>query len=64
MEKRKCSFCGDAIEPGTGKLYAKKDGTVFYFCSSKCQSNSNLKRLPREVQWTEAGRKARGKTTQ
>lgn len=63
MEKRKCSFCGSAIEPGTGKLYAKKDGTVFYFCSSKCQRNLALGRIPRQVRWTEAGRKARGKTT-
>ena len=61
MEKRKCSFCGDAIESGTGKLYAKKDGTIFYFCSSKCQANSDLGRIPRRVRWTEAGRKARGK---
>ncbi|KCZ71894.1 ribosomal protein L24E [Candidatus Methanoperedens nitroreducens] len=61
MEKRKCSFCGVAIEQGTGKLYARKDGTVFYFCSSKCQRNLNLGRIPRKVRWTEAGRKARGK---
>jgi large subunit ribosomal protein L24e len=61
MEKRKCSFCGGAIEPGTGKLYAKKDGTIFYFCSSKCQRNLDLGRIPRKVRWTEAGRKARGK---
>ncbi len=61
MEKRKCFFCGGAIEPGTGKLYARKDGGVFYFCSSKCQGNFNLGRIPRKVRWTEAGRKARGK---
>ena len=35
----KCSFCGNEIEPGTGKLYAKKDGTVFNFCKNKCQKN-------------------------
>ena len=38
VEKRSCSFCGNEIEPGTGKLYVKKDGTVFYFCKNKCQS--------------------------
>jgi len=37
VERRKCSFCGDEIEPGTGKIYAKKDGTVLYFCKLKCQ---------------------------
>ncbi|MBE0521102.1 MAG: 50S ribosomal protein L24e [Candidatus Methanoperedenaceae archaeon] len=62
MEKRKCSFCGDGIEPGTGKLYAKKDGTIFYFCSSKCQGNQKLGRVARKVSWTDAGRKARGKS--
>ncbi|HLB70836.1 MAG: 50S ribosomal protein L24e [Candidatus Methanoperedens sp.] len=61
MEKRKCSFCGGGIEPGTGKLYARKDGTVFYFCSSKCQNNSDLGRIPRKVKWAEASRKVRGK---
>ena len=27
VERRKCSFCGNEIEPGTGKIYAKKDGS-------------------------------------
>ncbi len=47
-----CSFCGNNIEPGTGKMFVKKDGTVLYFCSSKCEKNSlKLKRLPRKVRW-------------
>lgn len=33
-----CTFCGKLITPGTGKMYVKKDGTVFHFCSSKCQN--------------------------
>ncbi|ADI74260.1 Ribosomal protein L24E [Methanohalobium evestigatum Z-7303] len=56
MEQRKCSFCGEMLEPGTGKLYVRKDGTSYYFCSSKCQSNYNLGRLPRRTIWTEQGR--------
>ncbi len=48
----KCTFCGINIEPGTGKMFVKKDGTVLYFCSSKCEKNSlKLKRLPRKVRW-------------
>ena len=39
VEMRKCSFCGSEIEPGTGKIYAKKDGTVLNFCKNKCQKN-------------------------
>ncbi|MCD4703024.1 MAG: 50S ribosomal protein L24e [Methanosarcinaceae archaeon] len=56
MEIRTCSFCGDALEPGTGLLYAKKDGSTYYFCSSKCKSNFDLGRLPRRIVWTEKGR--------
>ena len=56
-----CTFCGEKIEPGTGKMYVRKDGTIFYFCSQKCQNNYRLGRFPRRVEWTEAGRKALGK---
>lgn len=53
VEKRNCSFCGDDIEPGTGKLYCKRDGTVYHFCSMKCQKNMlKLKRIPRRVRWS------------
>jgi len=51
--KRVCTFCGEEIEPGTGSMYAKKDGTVHYFCSSKCRKNFlKLGREPRKVRWT------------
>jgi large subunit ribosomal protein L24e len=56
-----CSFCGESLEPGTGKMFVRKDGGIFYFCSSKCQSNYRLGRVPRRVVWTAAGRKALGK---
>ncbi|MBP1909059.1 50S ribosomal protein L24e [Methanolobus bombayensis] len=56
MEQRKCSFCGEFLEPGTGKLFVKKDGSTYYFCSSKCENNFNLGRLPRRTVWTEQGR--------
>jgi large subunit ribosomal protein L24e len=53
VEKRTCSFCGTVIEPGTGKLFIKKDGTVLYFCKMKCQKNMlKLGRIPRRVRWT------------
>ncbi|MGC9434996.1 MAG: 50S ribosomal protein L24e [Methanomicrobiales archaeon] len=56
-----CSFCGDRFEPGTGMMYVRRDGTIYYFCSSKCRSNFRLGRIPRRVAWTAAGRRARGK---
>ncbi len=53
-ERRVCTFCGNEIEPGTGKMYIKKDGTVYNFCSNKCQKNLLvLKRTPRRVRWTQ-----------
>ena len=56
-----CTFCGSGIEPGTGKMFVKRDGTIFYFCSTKCQNNQRLGRVPRRVAWTTAGRRALGK---
>ena len=53
-EKRVCSFCGDEIEPGTGKMYVKRDGTVLNFCTNKCYKNMiELKRVPRTTEWTD-----------
>ena len=53
VEKRNCSFCGDAIEPGTGKMYIKKDGSVFNFCSNKCKKNNiDMGRVSRRTRWT------------
>ena len=51
----KCNFCGDELPQGGGKLYAKKDGTVFHFCSNKCEKNMiKLKRKPAKIKWTGA----------
>jgi large subunit ribosomal protein L24e len=62
VDKRDCSFCGAAIEPGTGMLYIRKDGTRHEFCSSKCRRNMlDLKRIPRTVKWTKAYVKGGGK---
>lgn len=61
VEQHVCSFCGHQLEPGTGKMFVKKDGTIFYFCSTKCQNNQKLGRVPRRVEWTNAGRKAASK---
>ncbi len=50
----KCSFCGDEFEKGTGKIFAKNDGKILYFCSNKCEKNMfKLKRIPRKVRWTQ-----------
>ena len=52
-ERRVCSFSGKEIEPGTGLMFVKRDGTVMWFKNSKARKNSlKLKRNPRKVKWT------------
>jgi large subunit ribosomal protein L24e len=56
-----CSFCGSAVEAGTGKMYIRRDATVFHFCSSKCQHNLvDLGRVNRHVRWTQAAEDHKG----
>src|SRR3990172_7658940 len=58
---RTCSFCGNDIEPGTGKMFIRRDGTVHFFCSSKCERNLlDLGRVPRWTRWTKHFRRAKG----
>jgi len=53
-----CSFCGGEVQKGTGVIYAKRDGTLFYFCSSKCRKNQLvLGREGRKQKWTTNSRK-------
>ena len=52
--ERRCSFCNLPIEPGTGKMFVRRDGTVLYFCSSKCERNMiKLGRKSRKVKWVQ-----------
>ena len=49
----KCTFCGENIEKGTGKIYVQKDGKMLYFCSMKCEKNMlKLKRKPLKTKWS------------
>ncbi|TDA31525.1 MAG: 50S ribosomal protein L24e [Hadesarchaea archaeon] len=59
----RCSFCGGSVAPGTGTMFVKKDGSILYFCSSKCERNFRLGRRADRTRWTEKYRKekARGK---
>ncbi len=58
---RKCSFCGGRVEPGRGLMLVRRDGSVLFLCSSKCERNIKLGRKPHRVKWTERSRKVRGK---
>ncbi|MEC8264511.1 MAG: 50S ribosomal protein L24e, partial [Candidatus Thermoplasmatota archaeon] len=33
-ERRVCSFSGDEIEPGTGTMYVRRDGSILWFKNS------------------------------
>ncbi|NVM52984.1 MAG: 50S ribosomal protein L24e [Candidatus Helarchaeota archaeon] len=53
VKLRNCTFCGKKIELGTGSMYVRRDGSVMYFCSSKCnKSRLKYKRNPRKLKWT------------
>ncbi|MCY3854544.1 MAG: 50S ribosomal protein L24e [Thaumarchaeota archaeon] len=48
-----CKFCGGNVSLGSGTIFAKNDGTILLFCSSKCKKNMLvLKRDPRKLRWT------------
>lgn len=49
----KCSFCGTEIKKGTGKMYVRDNGSILYFCKSKCEKNMlKLGRDARKYKWT------------
>ncbi|ELZ02858.1 50S ribosomal protein L24e [Natrialba asiatica] len=60
VEKRTCDYTGEEIEPGTGIMYVKTDGTVLHFVDSKAEKNYKLGREPRDLEWTEEGRAGKG----
>jgi large subunit ribosomal protein L24e len=53
VEARTCSFCGNKIEPGTGRMFIRRDAHILYFCSTKCFKNQiDLGRVPRKTRWS------------
>lgn len=57
----KDSFSGEEIEPGTGIMFVRRNGEVLHFKSSKTLRNMlKLKRINRNVRWTEAFKEHRG----
>jgi large subunit ribosomal protein L24e len=52
---RTCSFCAGDIEPGTGQLFVKRDGSLYSFCSSSCRKQQmGLGRVGHRLRWTKA----------
>jgi large subunit ribosomal protein L24e len=53
--KRQCSFCAAEIEPGTGSMFVKRDGSIFNFCTSSCRKQQlHLGRVGHRLKWTRA----------
>jgi len=53
--KRQCSFCAGEVEPGTGTMFVKRDGSVFWFCTSSCRKQQlHLGRVGHRLKWTRA----------
>jgi len=51
----KCNFCGKEESPYHGVHLIKNDGSINFYCSSKCRRNAlNLKRDKNKFKWTEA----------
>ncbi|HME53505.1 MAG TPA: 50S ribosomal protein L24e [Candidatus Lokiarchaeia archaeon] len=53
VKKSVCSFCRSEIEYGRGTMRILNDGTIMYFCSSKCRTAMiKHKKNPRKTRWT------------
>jgi len=59
VSTRTCEFSGEEIEPGTGIMYVRNDGTVLHFKDRKAEKNYFMGREARGLEWTQAGRAAK-----
>jgi large subunit ribosomal protein L24e len=51
MARRTCDYTGEEIEPGTGKMFVRTDGTILWFKDSKAEKNYFLGRESRDLEW-------------
>jgi large subunit ribosomal protein L24e len=51
MARRTCDYTGEEIEPGTGKMFVRTDGTILWFKNSKAEKNYFLGRESRDLEW-------------
>lgn len=60
----KCNFCGREESSYKGVHLIKNDGSINFFCSSKCRKNAlKLGRDKKKLKWTEAYRISKEKAT-
>jgi large subunit ribosomal protein L24e len=61
----KCVFCGSEENPFKGVHLIKNDGSVNFFCSSKCRKNAiKLNRDKKKLKWTQAYREQKDRLVQ
>jgi len=54
----KCSFSGEQIPKGTGRMVVRNSGRIYYFLNSKNLKNfMKLGRKPQKTKWTHTARK-------
>jgi len=46
-----CSFCKQGYEFPRGTTVVQKEGSIKYYCSSKCRKNAELGRISKNVNW-------------
>jgi large subunit ribosomal protein L24e len=51
VQERTCDYSGQEIEPGTGTMFVKNDGTVLWFADAKCEKNYFMGREARDLEW-------------
>ena len=51
VQKRTCDYTGEDIEPGTGTMFVRTDGTILWFKNSKAEKNYFLGRESRDLEW-------------
>lgn len=55
----KCSTCKSNVLKGSGKMFVRNDGRIFYFCGSKCQRNWRMGREGKKLKWAASEKKAK-----
>lgn len=48
-----CTFCKQTYEWPRGVTIVQKDGSLKFFCCSKCRKNSNMGRDNKKVKWVQ-----------
>jgi large subunit ribosomal protein L24e len=51
VSERTCDYTGEEIEPGTGKMFVRTDGTILWFKDSKAEKNYFMGREARDLEW-------------